>query len=92
MPLRIRLTDKTINPDNTLSVTYMIAWANAQGVEVWSETQTLVMAGEVTRAQVLSEIRQIAEQRAGAIAASVALEDDLNRTYERQSNGTWLVV
>jgi len=92
MPLRVRIVDKQINADNTLRVAYQIAWADANGVEVWREDRETVYQGDVTRAQVLSELRQIAEARAGAVRASLALDSDVNKTYEQQSDGTWKAV
>ena len=92
MPLRVRITEKTINPDNSLTVRYVISWADAGGNEVWNEDREIIYQGDVTRAQVLSEIQQIAEARAGVVKALLALDGDVNRTYERQPDGTWKVL
>ena len=92
MPLRVRITDKAMNADNTLTVRYLIAWANAQGVEVWSETNKAIFQADVTRAQVLNDVQELAKARAKLVQASIGLDADINKTYELQSDGTWKVV
>jgi len=90
--LRIRITGKTVNADRTLTVNYVIAWADASGVEKWSESRQTVYPSDVTRAQVLTDLQAEATSKAGLIAAALALDADLDKTYERQPDGSWKAV
>lgn len=92
MPLRVRITDKTINQDNTLTVAYTLALADATGKEVWSETLANLYPSTVSRDSVLKDIWKTAEQRAALAEASLALDADVGKTYERQPDGRWLAL
>jgi hypothetical protein len=92
MPLRVRITNKVVNTDNTLGVDYTLAWADTAGIEVWSETHTDRFAPGTTRLQVLEAIRQKVEAKALAIEAAVALDEDIGKTYERMPDGTWVIL
>ena len=90
MPLRVRLTDMDIQPDR-LIVTHEVAWANSEGQEVWSKSTATEYPSTVTQEQVVNDILQSAQAQEGMIAAVVALEALMAKTYE-YVNGKWRVV
>lgn len=90
--LRVRITNKTINSDDTLTIAYTVSLVDSTGKEVWSEARANTYPATVSRDRVLKDVQEAAEQRAALAQASLALDADVGKTYERQADGTWKVV
>lgn len=49
MPLRVRPTGYTVNPDRTIDVTYDVLWLDDKGATVWQQTGTLRAPADSSR-------------------------------------------
>ena len=91
MALRYRIVSQVLNPDQTLTVNYTLAWTDTNGTEVWTDARTRSYPPSVTTAQVVQDVQADAVNAAPLIRASVGLGGLNGHTYELQ-NGAWVQV
>lgn len=91
MALRYRVVASTVKSDQSLSVTYVLAWTDVLGTEVWTDNRTRSYPPGVSTAQVLADLETDAVNAAPLIQAAIGLAANVGHTYELQ-NGAWVKV
>jgi hypothetical protein len=91
MSLRFKIATKTVNPDKSLTLGVEYTYTSATGEIVHSATAERTWPAGTTRTTVIQDIRTAAVAEVTQLAV-IAIDADLGKIYERQTDNTWKEV